>query len=295
VRRWRDTTSPQSCPVTIAQKSDVDPAEFFGSGAVSDVGLRALSQLKELREVYLNYTLVSANGLVGLSASHDLQVLQVGNSRITDDHAEQFDLFRHLHSLSLSGNGLSPSRICRAILNLKELGSFDADHTAADDSVATCLQRQPSLRVIDLSHTKLDDRGAAQLSAITTLEEVWLKETMITDAGVKSFRSLPRLAVLSLPVTLITDKATKDLAQIRSLRELYLGGTKITDQGIRDLSELPNLRTLFVPGCEGVTEASLEYFAAFPNLERISLSTTHISPEGLRHLVVIRPRISIAQ
>jgi hypothetical protein len=33
VRRWRDTTSPQSCPVTIGQKSDVDPAEFFGSGS----------------------------------------------------------------------------------------------------------------------------------------------------------------------------------------------------------------------------------------------------------------------
>ena len=29
----RDTTHPQSCPVTIGQKSDVDPAEFFGSGS----------------------------------------------------------------------------------------------------------------------------------------------------------------------------------------------------------------------------------------------------------------------
>jgi hypothetical protein len=28
-----DTTPPQSCPVTIGQKSDVDPAEFFGSGS----------------------------------------------------------------------------------------------------------------------------------------------------------------------------------------------------------------------------------------------------------------------
>jgi hypothetical protein len=27
----RDTIPPQSCPVTIGQKSDVDPAEFFGS------------------------------------------------------------------------------------------------------------------------------------------------------------------------------------------------------------------------------------------------------------------------
>ncbi|MGA2346069.1 MAG: hypothetical protein ABSF93_08695 [Candidatus Sulfotelmatobacter sp.] len=26
-----DATPPQSCPVTIGQKSDVDPAEFFGS------------------------------------------------------------------------------------------------------------------------------------------------------------------------------------------------------------------------------------------------------------------------
>jgi hypothetical protein len=29
----RDTTPPQSCPVTIGQKSDIDPAEFFGSGS----------------------------------------------------------------------------------------------------------------------------------------------------------------------------------------------------------------------------------------------------------------------
>jgi Leucine-rich repeat (LRR) protein len=266
-----------------------------GGTAVSDAGLHSLNHFRELREVYLNYTLVSANGLLGLSASQGLQVLEVGNSRVTDDHVEQFDLFRHLHSLSLSGNGLSSSGICRAIQNLKDLGSFDADHTVADDSVATCLQQDPSLRVINLSHTNLDDRGAEQLSRITTLEEVWLKETAITDAGVTSFRGLPRLAVLSLPVTLITDKSAKDLAQIHSLRELFLGGTKISDQGIRDLSELPNLRTLFVPGCEGVTEASLEYFAAFPNLERLSLSTTHISSEGLRHLQVIRPRISVEQ
>jgi hypothetical protein len=29
----RDTNYPQSCPVTIGQKSDVDQAEFFGSGS----------------------------------------------------------------------------------------------------------------------------------------------------------------------------------------------------------------------------------------------------------------------
>lgn len=29
----RDATPPQSCPVTIGQKSDVDPAAFFGSGS----------------------------------------------------------------------------------------------------------------------------------------------------------------------------------------------------------------------------------------------------------------------
>jgi hypothetical protein len=29
----RDTTPSQSCPVTVGQKSDVDPAEFFGSGS----------------------------------------------------------------------------------------------------------------------------------------------------------------------------------------------------------------------------------------------------------------------
>lgn len=265
----------------------------LGGTTITDAGLSSLRPLTELREVYLNSTLVSADGLQGLSGSSSLQTLEVGNSRVTNAHLENFDLFPKLKSLSLAGNDLSTSAVCRAIANLKELGSLEAYDNRSDNAVVKCLEQHPSLRIVDLSHTQLDDLGAEELSHISTLEQIWLKETAVSDSGVKYFRALPRLTVLSLPVTRITDRAMVDLAQMKAMRELYLGGNTITDRGIRELTEMPNLRVLFVPGCDGITETSIAYFAAFPNLQRLSVSTNHISPDALKHLRSIRPNLSV--
>jgi hypothetical protein len=167
-----------------------------------------------------------------------------------------------LDSIDLRGATISDDELqhLRAFPRLTTLGLRG---TAITDAGLPSLGGLQQLKDLDLRGTKIT--GSALGSLPWKLEALHLTSTAVTGKYLFVLTSMPNLKVLKLNSLAIDDAALGTLAECTALRHLELDNTGITDNGLRGL------------------------FARNPNLTRVELRSTNVSPECLRDLTASYP------
>jgi endonuclease YncB( thermonuclease family) len=186
---------------------------------VTDAGLEHLKGLRPLMELNVNWTKVSAAGVVRLVRGRRMmQRLEVGGVKFRDDDLAMLKGLPYLRKLSLRA-------------------------TLVTDKGLEHLKPLADLRALSLMNTGVSDAGLKNLESLTTLEDLDLDRTAITDAGLGHLKDLRNLRRLQMAHTAVTDAGLEHLGGLSKLTELNLRGTAVTKEAAEKLRRrIPGLQ-----------------------------------------------------
>lgn len=204
-----------------------------------------MSELKQLRTLALNKTLVTNEGLVHLKHMNLLEYLGIRDTKVTFHGVSQ--LFTEKEGRSLS-DALQIARYFERDDNYPVIYEYDPlrnpNNVPAPEARLPSIQqlqtgRSPQgLKFLDVSNASITDSDAARLGELEDLGALFLQDNPITDRGVSH------------------------LARLKQLEVLWASGKKISGQSLAHLSKMPHLHTLWLTDTE-LSDGDLIHLPAF--------------------------------
>ena len=131
---------------------------------VTDAELKELTQLKQLRSLFLLGAQVTNAGLKELAGLTELRWLELSDAaHVTDEGLKELARLKQLQTLDLMGVQVTDA-------GLKELAGLT------------------QLESLNLSDTQVTDAGLKELAELTQLQELALIDSLVTDEGVKNLQ-----------------------------------------------------------------------------------------------------------
>lgn len=178
---------------------------------VSDEGLKHVAKLASLEDLGLQDTAITDAGLAYLRGLPNLRTIALTNPKITDRGLEALTVHANLDFLSLAGTGVTDS----GLAHLRSLAK---------------------LELLDLAHTSITGAG---LAGLTSLERLFVGNTRVNDAALCHIAQMSKLSMLSLEATSVTDAGLDQLQGLTRLTDLNLADTQVTDQALERLGTGP--------------------------------------------------------
>jgi hypothetical protein len=204
---------------TIAKMTKLRVLRFHGARGVTDAGITAIRDLRELENLQLGYASLTDAGMATIARFANLKTLDLQNTQITDVGMSHLEGLKKLTWIALRGDRKVTSAGLRHVADKTDLEWLIADGTAVDDA------------------------GLAHLRRLTKLESVYLDDTGVTDEGLPPLLGLQRLKHLHLSGTRVTDEGIQQLAALKALEYIELDRTAVTEAGFARLAaHFPNLK-----------------------------------------------------
>ncbi len=321
--RFVDAGKQVKLEVNEAAAADLSPLARLGPDDLQMLGfdwkpvtigsLAPLAKLTGLRAVNLQSTKFDPEEFRYLTGLQNLEVLRLGDYKLTDTGMEYVGKLTSLQSLALWGTGISDEGL-RYLQGLTKLTFLALNGCAITDQGLFYLRGMTALEGLQLSQTKITNAGLVHLQHMTRLKHLDIGYDAITDVGMRHLERLPQLEGISLESNPITDEGLRSLSKMKNLAGLAAFRTRITDKGLTHLAGLPNLNhvTLDGIGDEGVshlgtmpalnhvqildakvTEASIPYLQAMPALKKLLLSGDTIDDDLLEALRAALPQCQV--
>ena len=257
---------------------------FLDGDSIDDEWLRNLVSYHDIEVLRLENTKVTDHGLLALSSLPGLVALDLTGS---DIHGSGLALLKdcpHLAALVLDGCPIQSSMLDPK-LTLPELEFFSAEDVAIATLDCQFLSNSPRFYSLWLKGTQVDDRLDKLISQLPQLKWVSLERSRVTDAIVPQLAKLEKLSCLSLSETSVTDRGAQEISEFRQpLEFLELSGTEITDQGTDHFCQLRSLVTLNLSNTR-ISDETLRRVLNLPHLRSCDLSGTDVTDTGLDSLV----------
>lgn len=228
----------------LSKAEKLTEIEIVGCNGLTDGCLQALSQLPQLRSVFLwDAPWVSDEKLRTLSSMWQLTELYLEGEQITNAGLKHLDGLPHLWSLILDGTSISDAGIGR-------------------------LTTIPRLKLLSFKGTLVEGTGFESFASHRQRRmSIYLESAPVHDDGVNVIaRCFPKLKLISLAGTAVTDEAVIALAELKGLGQLWLQNTAVTDAGMQHLIGHPSLAMLYVEGT-AVSEGMIARLEAASQVE----------------------------
>lgn len=250
----------------------------------TEKGLQCLAGLTQLRELDLQKTGVSDEGLKHLEKLTNLQSLSFyWDLGITDKglrHLQGLTALRHLDLSSCSevtGAGLTH------LSNLRNLHYLNLSDTKISDDDLIHLQKFRNLNTLILHYTKISDKGLARLEGLNRLQTLDLSSTDVTDKGLKHLKGLREIRCLNLGGVHIMGEGVEQLQGLSKLRSLRLGWN-FQGAYLPSLKSLKQLRKLSLAAARFEPE-DWNYLGQFTSLESLEIGLSRLTTDkGLSYL-----------
>jgi Leucine-rich repeat (LRR) protein len=171
-----------------ASRDEIVGINLWGC-AISDEGLKQLKGLKNLANLYLSKTQVTAEGIKELKDLKNLHFIHMQPEQISDSML----------------NGLREAGLLHA---LNDCYDKDFNRPTGEDAAYR----------LKLSKTTITNEGLKELKALTNLAELDLEGTSLTDEGLPALKQLTTLKRIDLKDTKITDEGFEDLRKTLNLK-----------------------------------------------------------------------------
>ena len=197
-----------------------------------------------------------------------LKVLNISGD-VSNRQLKMLERLPYLETLDLSWANLTDGP--REGYILPELRSLRGVNVCQTRFFGGGLERTPNLEVLGANSTGVGDDAMEKIGRLSQLKILLLDGTDVSDTGLRHLRSLEHLERLTLASN----------------------GDGITDKGIEYLAELQSLRELNLVGCGEVTDESIPVLGRLQRLERLDLSFTRVSADGLKKLQRLLPKCDV--
>lgn len=260
---------------------------------MTDAGLATLSQLSELRELDLNETGVTDEGMKWVGQLSHLQYLGLP-TKITGQGASALEPLTELIGVGCSGY---VSAECVEWLSRRPvLESLSLDRCTFADDVHFCSQGFRELEFLTLAKSNVTIAMLEELTELQSLAEMDLGYTQVTDAAMRGIGSLPALSVLFINDTAITDAGIRSMGASADVMVLSLVDTAVTDASVDVLLSFDKLvlGSFCVDDGPPYTIADAYAFSARPMDSIQSTFGTTVVSKSLKNLPALSSNVRCA-
>lgn len=179
----------------LSQRKDITAVRMPQTTVDDD--LKYLAGLTQLKLLGLKNTKVTGSGLKHLSALKDLQVLALGDSPFSDEHAALVRAFPKLEFLFIDRTELSDIGICAMFKDpTQPITHLHVDELDISDQAMSCVGQLSKLTWLGVYETKITNEGLLQLKNCKNLRFVSVGFTQVTDEGIRELEmALPDVYV----------------------------------------------------------------------------------------------------
>lgn len=205
------------------------------SCGIDDEQFRKLKSVSSLKQIYIQFGLMSGEGLSIVEGLPNLIALILEHNVLNDRGFRSFSGSASLKSVYLGHNALSDRSVKHLVkAGVPELGFLNLHQNAVTDACVGDLARLKNLKTLVLSSTQVTGEGLEKCESIEKLD---LAFTRVTSAGIRSLATLPNLKALTLDHTDVTDDDLKVIAEIPTLEYISFTGTSLSKRAIANLKE----------------------------------------------------------
>ncbi|HEU4870230.1 MAG TPA: hypothetical protein VFT08_05210 [Pyrinomonadaceae bacterium] len=308
----------------ISQLDQITSLNLDGAKRLTDNGYRYLAHMPQLRELIVGGG-ITDRGLEALGQLRELRVFQMfWQTNITDAGIANLRFCDQLEEVDLLGCNLGDGAIA-ALAEKPKLCRFKTGRNVTDDGLALLHQfpafktlpaeepkfglmsfsAEPTNLLIDGPFTRKGVDNLRGLNGVVGLSFFW-HTTRLRGDDLQSLDGLSNLVYLGCQGALCDDDAMRHIAALPKLRMLMGQGTVATDDGFRSfsqsktieyfwgrecpnlngpgfvaLSRMPALKGLAV-SCKFVDDAALASLSDFPALRE--LMPMDVADDGFRHI-----------
>lgn len=276
------------CQLSHLQALNLERCTLAGDAALASLGQHA-SQLKEL---CLGYTAVSDGGLRHLSNLTQLQVLRLGTCLVGDQGLAVLSRLTQLRKLDISDTSAS-NDVMPAVAGMLQLECLNLSFTAVNDSGLKWLRGLAQLRCLNLDSRLFSDVGMLSLAQLTSLQCLDLFGARISDVGCASISKLTDLRQLEVCGGGLTDGGVAHLAALSRLEHLSVAQNyRVGNRCLPHLIKLNELTTLNLSQCR-VTSNSVVALGCLPKLQTLALYETRVQPFAVDKLRAANPELVV--
>jgi hypothetical protein len=203
---------------------------------VTDRDLDVLGAFSHVRDLYLQETRVTGEGMAWIRRLRHLEFINLADTPVTDDAAAHLKHLTQLRELNLNRTKVTDAGLAE-LRGLTGMTALCLDGTQITDAGLAHLQDMAHLRLLTLSDTAITDVGLAHVSRLTGLWQLRLHNTAITDQGVAALRNIKALRTLDLSGTAVTDGALVHLRGMNTLSEVVLYKTRVDPEAADQLRQ----------------------------------------------------------
>ena len=214
---------------------------------ITDHELAVIGKLDDLQTLNLSDSFtcrnseISDEGIRYLSNLNQLRVLYLARTRITNDGLRHVRSLGELEEIDISNTAVGSSGMAH-LRNLESITALNLDGTRVDDAGLIHIGKLHKLESLSLGGTQVSGTEIPQLNQLENLVDLNLDSTSITDLACVKIAKLKTLTRLSLNDTRVTDDAIGALTELTNLNQLALHWTFVTDDGNKIIKHaLPKL------------------------------------------------------
>jgi DNA-directed RNA polymerase subunit RPC12/RpoP len=176
-----------------AQQTDtIDARPYQG---VTDRDLTVLDGLPHLKQLNLDHTETTDEGLKAVARATNLMSLSLTNTQVSDAGLAQLRTLTGLEDLRLDRLPITDAGLTH-LSGFTRLRKLSLYKTGVTGSGLAVLQQLPSLERVSLDDTAVGDAGLRHLHACSNLKYLSVWRTRVTPAGLQELRdALPKLQV----------------------------------------------------------------------------------------------------
>jgi Leucine-rich repeat (LRR) protein len=272
---------------------NLETLTLVGDG-ITDVGLRHLRDLRNLKKLYLADTGVLLEDVPDIV---QLEELNLQGTAVGDAGASHLDRFPNLKKLNLRRTNVR-DRGLDGLRALKSLTSLNLQLTEVSDEGVVSLAELSRLKSLDLQLTAVSEGGLVELRQALPEAEIkaGANDAMIDNA------IFGRVAMTTGGKTVI-----RRGSQIAMLKRLHARGNyptrdengdsepiTVTDEGLALLSGQTTMEELDLRE-SAVTDAGLTSLTALKSLKRLDLRGTQVTQQGCQRLAKTLPNCEIVR
>jgi hypothetical protein len=260
--------------------------------AVTDEWLRHLAGLPDLRRLELSGTAVSDVGLAALRDLKNLEWLNVCLTPVTNAGLKHLAGLTNLRRLVICSTRVTGSGF-KDVPDWPKIESINLHSCPVSDEGLAALSRFKNLQRLEIVHSRVTDAGLKHLGKLTNLRQLHVASHGTTRAGLGFVANLGKLVQLDLYEELASNEGLAQVGKLTGLKILNLHVGPADDAGLASLRQLRGLEELTLGGLGKVTDAAVEHLIRLKGLKRLQVNGTRITDAGFKRLRQALPTTEI--
>ena len=214
----------------------------------TDATLAQLAGVKTWREILVNGSPITNDGLRLLSDQPELRFLQLDGTRVTDVGMKYLRRLARLEELYLAADDIDGSGLVELEqIRLRKLVVSPGPTRRIGDACLDAVGRLRDLSELDIASPRITDFGLWHLQSLD-LRKFLIHSPAVTGVGLGVIQKWPNLEQLTLIDVPLSDSRLESICKLTRISVLELRNTKVTDRGLAMLKRLPALSSLELVG-----------------------------------------------